>query len=72
MAEPSDRPAINDGLGGRKKGGVVMKKKEEMKQKKKVGKNLSYYSNQVGIIQTSREKSTQWDEVDVGKIRSIW
>ena len=26
MAEPSDRPAINNGPGGRKKGGVRMKR----------------------------------------------
>ena len=33
MAEPSDRPAINDGVGGRKKC-VDMRKGEEMKGKK--------------------------------------
>ena len=27
MAEPSDRPAINEGPGGRKKGGVEMQKR---------------------------------------------
>ena len=33
MAEPSDRPAINDGVGGRKKWGWYEKKGEEMKKK---------------------------------------
>ena len=37
MAEPSDRPAINDGVDGReKKGGVDMKKGEEIKKKRGV------------------------------------
>ena len=33
MAEPSDRPAIDDGVGGRKKG-VDVRKDEEMKEKR--------------------------------------
>ena len=39
MAEPSDRPAINDGLGGRKKGGC-----RDQKKGRNGEKNLSYYS----------------------------
>ena len=55
MAEPSDRPAINNGPGGRKKGGCEDEKgKNEVK---KVGeKNFTYRSNKVRTIQTSREK----------------
>ena len=34
MAEPSDRPAINDGLGVRKKVGCRYDKKGKMKKKK--------------------------------------
>ena len=56
MAEPSDRSAINNGPGGRKKGGCEDEKgKNEVK---KVGekKNFTYRSNKVRTIQTSREK----------------
>ena len=52
MAEPSDRPALNDGLGGRKKW-CRDEKREEMKQKRWEKKN---FSNQIRTIQTSREK----------------
>ena len=38
MAEPSDGPAINDGLGRKKGGGVDMKKRNE---EKKMGKKLN-------------------------------
>ena len=34
MAEPSDRPAINDRLGGRKKGGCKYEKNKKMERKK--------------------------------------
>ena len=60
MAEPSDRPAINDGLGGRKKGGCRDGKKKGRNEAKKVGKKLILfqpglnYSDQPGEVDTMR------------------
>ena len=48
MAEPSDRSAINDRLGRKKRGGVDMNKRNE---EKKWEKNLTDYSKQIRIIQ---------------------
>ena len=57
MAEPTDRLAINDGVGGRKKS-CRYEKRAEMKGKKREEK-LICISYEVRIIQTSREKPTQ-------------
>ena len=56
MAEPSDRPAINNGLGGRKKWGWCGKKGGGRNEEKKTmsKRNLTYRSGN----QSSREKPT--------------
>ena len=59
MAEPTDRLAINDGVGGRKKV-VGMKKMAEMKGKKREEKTYLYflrgqnYSDQPGEADTMK------------------
>ena len=55
MAEPSDRPAINDGLlRKKKKGGGEYEKKTKCENK-----NLTFCSNQVRKFQPGREKSSR-------------